>query len=102
MAKDDETCGGGNAQELPSGKEHILLVEDEAGVRRITRSVLTRLGYQVTDAANAGEALRLWSDPKDEFDLLLTDVIMPGGVNGVQMAFRLTEERPDLKVIFMS
>lgn len=87
---------------LPRGSERVLLVEDEASVRRVARGALTRSGYEVTDAANAGEALRIWADRKEEFDLLLTDVMMPGGVDGVELARRLTDGRADLKVLFIS
>ncbi|HCC57954.1 MAG TPA: hybrid sensor histidine kinase/response regulator [Solibacterales bacterium] len=83
------------------GSESILLVEDEAVVRDLVRLMLTKNGYQVTDAGDAKEAIRIFQKSAADFDLLLTDVIMPH-MNGRELATRLTAERPELRVIFMS
>ncbi len=84
------------------GNEKILLVEDDADVRMVARDVLEVSGYHVWDAANGLEALKVWKANALEIDLLLTDVILPGGLNGRELADRLCRERPGLKVILMS
>jgi CheY-like chemotaxis protein len=81
--------------------ETILLVEDEAGVRRFVRSMLEKRGYRVIEAADATEALDLASDPSRHIDVLLTDVIMPK-MNGPDLAERVIGLRPKLCVLFMS
>lgn len=82
-------------------RETILLVEDEEGVRRLVRDVLTRNGYTVFDSADGSEALRIWEQHAARIDLLLTDVVMPG-MSGPEVAARLIAHQPDLKVVYMS
>jgi CheY-like chemotaxis protein len=84
------------------GHEKILLVEDDADVRMVARDVLEVSGYHIWEAANGLEALNIWKANAPQIDLLLTDIIMPGGLNGRELADRLRGERPDLKVILMS
>jgi signal transduction histidine kinase/CheY-like chemotaxis protein len=84
------------------GTETILLVEDEAAVRSITRLILERYGYHVLEAGSAPEALRIWESATQEVDLLLTDVVMPEGVTGRKLAEELREKKTSLKVIFQS
>jgi PAS domain S-box-containing protein len=84
------------------GKEKILLVEDDANVRAVARNVLEASGYHVWEASDGLEALNIWKANAPQIDLLLTDIIMPGGLNGRELADRLREERPRLKVILMS
>ncbi len=83
------------------GKEVILLVEDDPGVRRITSRTLERAGYQVLEAGLGHEALALVRGKEDSIDLLLTDVVMPG-MSGRQLCQQLWLRRPDLSVLFMS
>jgi CheY-like chemotaxis protein len=83
------------------GHEKILLVEDDADVRMFLRHALENSGYQIREAGNGMEALNIWSANTEQFDLLLTDIIMPG-VTGTRLAEQLKEDRPNLKVIFMS
>jgi len=83
------------------GHEHILLVEDEQHVQKLVRRLLEGRGYRVSVATTAVEALERWAASTD-FDLLLTDVVMPGGVSGLELAHRLIGLRPSLKVILMS
>jgi len=84
----------------PAGAQTVLVVEDEEGVRELTRRLLSRQGYTVLLAADAVEATRLYEDHPG-IDLLLTDVVMPG-TNGPDLVLKLTERRPGLKVIYMS
>jgi len=83
------------------GHETILLVEDEPGVREVTRTTLTDFGYTITTASNGEEALRLYNHNSAQIDLLLTDVIMPL-MGGRELAERLKADHPNLKVIFFS
>ena len=83
------------------GKETILLVEDEAMLRKLTRNVLELLGYTVLEAATGHEACALSAQHSGKIDLLLTDVVMPG-MNGAALAKHLTESRPSLQVLYMS
>ena len=87
---------------LPGGSETILLVEDDYGVRVITRRVLESHGYKVYEASTAPEALELWRSRAEEIALLLTDIVMPQGVTGRDLAEQLRALRPTLKVIFLS
>ena len=84
------------------GTETILVVEDEPSVRALNRAVLARNGYTVLEAAHGVDALRIWDEHHGEIDLLLTDLVMPGGIGGRELALRLRERKPGLKVIFTS
>jgi CheY-like chemotaxis protein len=83
------------------GDETLLVVEDQADVRRLTLSILKSKGYRLLEAANADDALRVSAAHSEKIDLLLTDVIMPG-LNGRQLAERLVQQRPDLKILYIS
>lgn len=63
---------------------------------------LRRLGYQVFAAANGHEALALWKQHRNQIDLVITDMVMPGGISGTQLVAELRKDRPDLKVLFSS
>jgi len=84
------------------GTETVLLVEDEAAVRAVAARALARRGYRVLTAGSAAEALRVWKEHSGIIDLLLTDLIMPGGVSGQKLASELRERQPGLKVIYTS
>ena len=86
---------------LPVGKEHVLLVEDDEAVRAFVASVLRRVGYGIREAAAPQEALAIARNADISFDLVLTDVVMPG-MNGKQMVDRLQAYRPHTKVLFIS
>jgi len=89
-------------QEIPNGKETILLVEDEPMIRSLCMRVLYDNGYIVLEAANGEEALRLvQSHPAGMIDLLLTDVVMPR-MGGIELAGCLRESRPDIKILLTS
>ena len=79
----------------------VLVVEDDASVRRFTTEALTELGYRVLEADGARAALRLLDTHGDEVDLLFTDVVMPE-VNGRRLADEALRRRPGLKVLFTS
>ncbi|MCK7474592.1 MAG: response regulator [Rhodopseudomonas palustris] len=83
------------------GDETILIVEDDAMVRNYVTAQLKALGYTTISAANAAAALEL-CDSGRPFDLLFTDIVMPGKVNGVQLAAEMAKRRPDLKVLYTS
>lgn len=96
----------GAFQENPSntstgGREHILVVEDDELVRTNLINQLMSLGYRVTDAHNGPQALDLIRRHPN-IDLLFTDIVMPGGLNGRQLADAAKQIRPDLKVLFTS
>ena len=86
----------------PAGSITILVVEDEAMLREFVGDALGAIGYRVLTACNGQEALRVWSEHRDEIDLLLTDVVMPESISGRQLAHTLQGEKPDLKVIYTS
>jgi CheY-like chemotaxis protein len=83
------------------GKETILVVEDEAGVRNLIRTVLKRAGYEVLVASDGAEALRLSESHGGQIHLLLTDMVMPG-TRGDDLAQRIAASRPNLRVLLVS
>ena len=84
------------------GDATVLLVEDEEMVRSLVQEVLVLYGYTVLAAANGHEALQVAEQLAPHVDLLLTDVVMPGGVGGRQLAQELRHRWPHLKVLYMS
>jgi signal transduction histidine kinase/CheY-like chemotaxis protein len=84
------------------GQETILLVEDEDALRKLAARFLGELGYRVVTAATADEALEAFANAKSPIDLLLTDVVLPGRVQGNELASRLLAVRPELPVLFTS
>ena len=84
-----------------SGSGTILLVEDEADVRELTCKVLERGGYMVVPVASAREGL-LVAEGSTALDLVVTDVVMPGGMSGVELGERLSRSRPKLPVLYVS
>jgi CheY-like chemotaxis protein len=83
------------------GSETILLVEDEAALRKMLRESLAGAGYRVLEASDGSDALRKWEREAGSIDLLLTDVVMPL-VNGRELAKRLTTVAPHMQVIYIS
>ncbi len=83
------------------GTETLLLVEDNDSVRQVTAESLRRRGYTVYEARNAEEALEWFSAANITFDLLVTDVVMPG-LSGPNLAARLVRQNPQLKVLYIS
>jgi CheY-like chemotaxis protein len=86
---------------IEGGEETILVVEDDPLVRSFVTTQLESLGYTTLTASNGAEALRM-IEQGAAFDLLFTDVIMPGGMNGRQFAEEALRRRPSLKVLFTS
>ncbi len=84
------------------GQEVILLVEDEAPVRNLVRIILERSGYKILEAHHGVEALQVWEENRDSIQLLLTDIVMPRGISGLELASTLAEKDPNLRVVFMS
>ena len=84
------------------GSETILLVEDEASLRVLVRNVLTRLGYRVLEATTGLTAVEVWKENRHDIKLLLTDLVMPDGMTGKQLAELLVAENPTLKIIYTS
>jgi len=98
-----ETSSPASAPSKPQGgNETILLVEDEASVREVTRRTLVRHGYQVLEAVSGVDALRIWEEHGERIQLVFTDLVMPGGIGGRELADQLLGKRPALKVLFTS
>ncbi len=83
------------------GKETVLLVEDEAAVRALTGRILRDRGYNVLEATDGMEALRVSQEYASEIHLVLTDVVMPG-MGGKALVSRIQELRPKIKALFIS
>ncbi|MCG6863309.1 MAG: PAS domain S-box protein [Chromatiaceae bacterium] len=86
---------------LPRGRETILAVDDEAALLELAQTWLEALGYRVVTAKDGPQALELLAE-EPAIDLLFSDVVMPGGINGYELAERATTARPALKVLLTS
>jgi len=86
---------------VPGGTETVLLVEDAAAVRAVTKQVLERQGYKVLEAADGEAALQLAQRHRGPIDLLLTDVVMPR-LSGRELAGQFARLRPDTRVLYAS
>lgn len=86
---------------VPTGNEHILVVEDEPAVRNLTMRILKSLGYQVSEASDGAEALKHCETRTEPLDLLLSDIVMPR-LNGRELADELRQLRSGLKVLLMT
>jgi CheY-like chemotaxis protein len=84
------------------GTETVLLVEDEEAVRGLLKIILQRHGYRVLEAASGSAALLVWKEYGTQIDLLLTDMIMPDGLTGRELARQLLAQEPSLKVVYSS
>jgi len=80
--------------------ELVLVVEDNEALRRIVTRQLGELGYRVLAAGNAAAGLELLD--RQSIDLLLTDIVMPGGINGRELAHRARQRWPEIKIVFTS
>ncbi|MEX2581447.1 MAG: PAS domain S-box protein [Verrucomicrobiales bacterium] len=88
--------------EVRGGNETILVAEDEKPLLLMIQTALERHGYRVLTAETGAEALQAWQDHPGRVDLVLTDLVMPGGMTGMELARRLRGEDPDLRIVFMS
>jgi len=86
---------------IPMGEGRILIVEDEVALLNIMEEIIRSLGYDVLSASSGREAVALY-ERGETFDLLLTDIVMPGGLGGFDLARRLRAEIPDLPIVYMS
>jgi signal transduction histidine kinase/ActR/RegA family two-component response regulator len=86
----------------PRGVETVLLVEDDPMVRRVARRTLERSGYRVFEAESGPAAIERWRLLPGKVDLLLTDLVMPEGMSGGEVASRMRELQPGIKVLYMS
>ena len=93
--------GTADASGARQGSETILLVEDDETVRGVTRRILRGMGYTVLEAGSAAEARTHIGETDRRIDLLLTDIVMPGG-SGRELAQEITTARPHMRVLFMS
>jgi len=80
----------------------VLLVDDDESVRRLISRFLTLSGFRVLAAESGPKALPIWQEHKESIDLLLTDMVMPEGISGLNLAGQLRVERPGLRVLFTS
>jgi len=101
LADDQEVSWPRPALAPVVGTETVLLVEDDPGVRSLSRRALEMCGYKVIECADPATARRTAQEQEGTIHLLLTDVVMPG-MNGAELYAALTPLRPDLKVLFMS
>jgi PAS domain S-box-containing protein len=92
---------GGGGRAVAGGRETILVVEDEAGVRNVARRALELQGYRVLEADSLDAAIHIFAEDADRIGLVVTDLVMPGG-SGRELAERLRAAEPRLKVLFMS
>lgn len=90
-----------SAEVAEGGSETILIVEDDADVRRFVSNALAAHGYQTLQAGSAAEALRLLKKG-ERVDLLFTDAVMPGGISGIELAREARRQRPELKMLLTS
>jgi CheY-like chemotaxis protein len=87
---------------MPQQSHTILVVEDDHAVRTLVKEVLLHHRYRVLEAESADAAVLVWDQHCAEIELLLTDIVMPGTMNGLELGKRLQQEAPDLKVIYTS
>jgi CheY-like chemotaxis protein len=97
----DSTVGSDSQAALPGGSETILLVDDEINLLKLAKTYLTAAGYNVLTAENATQALEVLQQHAT-IDLLLSDIVMPGGIDGYELASEAEKRRPGLKVLLTS
>jgi CheY-like chemotaxis protein len=85
----------------PPQKTLVLVVEDNPSVREVAAAMIEEMGYETVQASNGPEGLRI-IEGRDDIALVLSDVIMAGGMNGPELAARALKVRPSLKILFMS
>ena len=98
----EKPAAGEPLSKVAGGKEIILVVEDESALRELVREVLESHGYQILEAGSGAEALQVWQAHDKKIDLLLSDIIMPEGMSGRELAEKLQKDDPKLPVILTS
>jgi len=93
--------GPAEALQSEPRKQVILVVDDENGIREFLAAYLQSKNFKVITAGSAEEVFKTWPDIRNEVDLLITDIVMPG-MNGKMLADRLAEEKESLRIIYMS
>ena len=91
-----------DAQPILGGTETILFVEDEEPVRKLVGQIMKQNGYQVLEADNGAAALKIWEEKSSQIDLLVTDMVMPGGISGRDLGKQLLKAKPGLGVVYTS
>jgi two-component system, cell cycle sensor histidine kinase and response regulator CckA len=97
----EETAGAVPAPPFAGAAETVLRVDDEPGVRQLSKRILGSAGYRVLEATNGDDAERVFAEHADAIDLVVTDVIMPG-CGGPELLSRLQRQAPALRVLYMS
>lgn len=92
---------GASSSAIPEGRETILIVDDEIGLRELAQVILSSLGYRTLLASNGEEAMAIVRSTPD-IDLVFTDLVMPGSINGLQLAHSIKEEYPNTKILMAS
>ena len=91
-----------HSEEVRGGAETILLVEDDLSLRRSTALCLRKLGYAVLEAGNGVDALKIWEQRRQGVELVLTDMVMPGAISGLDLVQRMRKVKPSLKALLTS
>src|SRR5262249_31755138 len=99
--RDDGARVAPDSTAVTGGAETVLLVDGEASIRAVSRRFLESLGYLVLEAGHGAEALKISREYTGKIHLLLTDLVMPF-MSGREIAFQLSPERPELRVLYMS
>lgn len=102
QAKADSAEMISNEAPVRGGKETVFVVEDEPSLRELVLKVLRNYGYTVIEASHGKEAIAMWRKVEQKPALLLTDMLMPGGMTGWELAETIRGDTPELKVVFMS
>ena len=89
-------------EEVPDGQEMVLVVEDDEDVRIMAANMLEKLGYRTLQAENGHVALEIMKKEHKKIDLVFTDIVMPGGMSGIELVQRVREYYPDVKVLYTS
>jgi two-component system cell cycle sensor histidine kinase/response regulator CckA len=100
-----ESISGSTQADLPpvrGGTESILMVEDDQALLHVAQLTLEHHGYRVLTAVTAVQALEIWKKERANVELLLTDLILPGGLSGQELADLLKRDKPSLKIIHTS
>ncbi len=98
----EETCVEAPPAAEPGARQTVFVVEDDAAVRSLVREMLECYNYSVLEAESGDAALECWPEIRNNVELLLTDMVMPGAHNGLQLAAKLLADKPELRVIYTS